>query len=130
MEIFKVAGLGIAATAMAVFIKSWKPELAIQVSLVASVIIFAAVLPYLKGIVSMLGDISERAGVESEYIELILKVIGIAYVVQFASELCKDAGESAIASKIELAGKIVIMTLSMPAVYSLMEVVENVISFG
>ena len=101
-----------------------------QVSLVAAVVIFAAVLPYLGRIVYMLKDIAEKAGVEGEYITLVLKVIGIAYVVQFASELCSDAGETAIASKIEFAGKVIIMTLSMPAVYSLMGVIENIISFG
>ena len=130
MEIFKVAGIGIAAAGMAVFVKNWKPEISMQVSLVAAVVIFAAVIPYLGRIIYMLKDIADKAGVEGEYISLILKVIGIAYVVQFASELCSDAGETAIASKIEFAGKVIIMTLSMPAVYSLMGVIENIISFG
>ena len=129
MDIFKIAGLGIAAAVFAVFIKGWKPELALQVSLVATVIILAAVLPYLKVVTEMLRDITARAGVESRYIGVVLKFMGIAYISQFASELCRDAGEGAIASKIEVAGKIIIMTISMPIIYSLLEVVNEIIRF-
>ena len=129
MEIFKIAGIGIAAAALAVFIKNQKPEFAIQISLLAAMIIFAAVLPYLSAIVKMFESLADRAGIEAAYISLILKVIGIAYVAQFASELCHDAGEGAIASKIELAAKVVIMTLSMPVISSLLQVVNEIIKF-
>lgn len=129
MEIFKIAGIGIAATVIAVFIKNQKPEFAIQISLLAALIIFAAVLPYLSAIVKMFESLSDTAGLETAYIGLILKVIGIAYVAQFASELCHDAGEGAIASKIELAAKIIIMTLSLPVVSGLLETVREIINF-
>lgn len=129
MDIFKIVGIGLAAAVLAVFIKNWKPELAMQVSLVATVIIFASFLPYLKTLIDMLRDISTQAGIEARYISIVLKVIGIAYVAQFASELCQDAGESAIASKIEVAGKVIIMTISMPVIYSLLEVVNEIIRF-
>lgn len=129
MEIFKIAGLGIAAAAVAVFIKNWKPELAMQVSLAAAIIILVTVLPYLKTAVNMLKDISEQTGLASSHIGLVLKVVGIAYVAQFASELCRDAGENAVATKIELAGKIIIMTLSMPVIYNLLGIVNDIISF-
>ena len=129
MDIFKIAGFGIAAAVFAVFIKGWRPELAMQVSLVATVVILASVLPYLKTVTEMLRDITAQAGVESRYIGVVLKIVGIAYVAQFASELCRDAGEGAIASKIEVAGKVFIMTLSMPIIYSLLEVVNEIIRF-
>ncbi len=129
MEIFKIAGIGIAATVLAVFIKNQKPEFAIQISLLTALIIFAAVLPYLSAIVKMFESLADSAGLETAYIGLILKVIGIAYVAQFASELCHDAGEGAIASKIELAAKIIIMTLSMPVVSGLLETVREIINF-
>ena len=129
MDIFKIAGLGIAAAVFAVFIRGWKPELAMQVSLVATVIILVAVLPYLNIVVDMLKNLSNQVGIEYRYMGIVLKVIGIAYVAQFAAELCRDAGESAIASKIELGGKIIIMTLSMPVIYSLLEIVNEIIRF-
>ncbi len=129
MDVFKIVGIGMAAAVLALFIKNWKPELAIQVSLAAAVIIFASVLPYLKTLIDMLKDISTRAGIETRYISIVLKVIGIAYIAQFASEICQDAGESAIASKIEFAGKVIIMTISMPVIYSLLDVINEIIGF-
>ncbi len=130
MDIFKIAGIGIAAAVFAVFLRGWKPELAMQISLAAAVIILAGVLPYIKVVVELMKDVSARAGVESGYIGVVLKVIGIAYVAQFASELCRDAGEGAIASKIELGGKLIIMAMSMPVIYSLLEVINEIIRFG
>ena len=75
----------------------------------------------------MFQDIASQVGFESGYIKLILKVIGIAYTAQFGAEICRDAGEASTASKIELAGKIIIMAISMPAVYSFIEVVSRMI---
>lgn len=130
MEIFKLAGIALSAMVLAVFVKNWKPEIAIQISLISAVLIFLSVLPYLKSVVFMFNDISHRAGLNTQYILLVIKVVGIAYVAQFAAELCRDAGETAIASKIEFAGKIIIMTMSTPVVYSLLEVVEVIMNFG
>jgi len=129
MEIFKIAGLGIAAAAIAVFVKNWKPELAMQVSLSATIVILITIFPYLKTAINMLKDISGQTGLDNSQIGLVLKVVGIAYISQFASELCRDAGENAVATKIELAGKVIIMTLSMPVIYGLMGIVNDIISF-
>ncbi len=130
MDIFKIVGLGIAAAILAVFLKNWRAEIAVQISLAAAAIIFITVMPYIKTLFSMFSDISNRVGLDAKYITLILKVIGIAYIAQFGAELCRDAGETSIASKIELFGKVIIVTLSMPLVYSFMEVVERIINFG
>ena len=130
MEIFRIVGLGLAAMIFAVLLKSWRPEIAIQISLAASAIIFFLLTPYLKTVIELFRDISDRTGMNIQYIGIVLKVIGIAYVAQFGAELCRDAGESAVASKIEFAGKIIIMTLSMPVVYKLLEVVNTIIQGG
>ena len=130
MEVFKVVGIGLAAVFFSVLLKGWRPEIAIQISLAASAVIFILLAPYLKGVVEMLSNISEQTGVNTKYINVVLRVIGIAYVAQFGAELCRDAGESAVASKIEFAGKIIIMTLSMPIMYKLLEVVNKIIQGG
>ncbi len=127
MEIFKVVGLGLAATFFAVLLKGWRPEIAIQISLAASAVIFFVLAPYLKTVVEMFRDISNQIGMDSKYIGIVLKVIGIAYAAQFGAELCRDAGEGAVASKIEFAGKVIIMTLSMPVMYRLLEIVNTII---
>ncbi|MBR5614161.1 MAG: stage III sporulation protein AD [Clostridia bacterium] len=130
MDIFKVVGLGLAAATLAVFVKGWKPEIAIGISLAASAIIFIAVMPYLKSVIAMIQNLSEQVGIEGRYIRIVLKVSGIAYIAQFGAELCRDAGETSVASKIEFAGKLMIMALSMPLVYKLLEIVNDIIHFG
>ena len=130
MDVFKIVGIGLSAAVLAVFIKNWRSEIAIQISLVAAAIMFFIVVPYLKTLFEMFRDISNRIGLDVKYISLVLKVIGIAYVAQFGAELCRDSGESALASKIEFAGKIMIVTLSMPVLYSFLEIIEVVIRLG
>lgn len=130
MDIFKVVGLGLAAAALAVFVKGWKPELAIGISLASASVIFIMAMPYLKAITDMLKDLSGQLSIDNRYITLILKITGIAYVAQFGAELCRDAGETSTASKIEFAGKVIIMALSMPVVYKLLEIVDDIIHFG
>ena len=127
MDILKIVGLGISATAFAVFIKRQRPELALILSLLTGTAILIFGFPYLKTVIHMFQDIAGQVGLKSGYIKLILKVIGIAYIAQFGSEICRDAGETSTASKIELAGKIIIMAISMPAVYSFIEVVSKMI---
>lgn len=129
MDIFKIVGLGLAAAILAVFVKNWRAEIAIMVSVVAAIIIFLAIAPYLKAVLEMFEDISNQIGLDIKYITVVLKVIGIAYVTQFGAELCRDAGESAVASKIEFGGKVIIMALSMPVMYQFLEVVDTIIRF-
>ncbi len=127
MDILKIVGLGICSTVFAAFIKRQKPELALILSLLCGVVILIHSFPYLKAVIAMFQDIAGQVGFKSGYIKLILKVIGIAYVAQFGAEICRDAGENSTATKIELAGKIIIMAVSMPAVYGFIEVVSRMI---
>lgn len=130
MEIFRIVCLGIAATALAVFVKSWRAEMAMLISLLAAVVVFLSVLPYIKTLFGVFADISERIGLDNKYISVVMKVIGIAYVTQFGAELCRDAGESAVASKIEFGGKVMIVAMSVPIMYNFLEVVETVIHYS
>ena len=115
---------------LAVLLRGQRPETAIQISLLASAVIFFITVPYIRSLTALFADISNRIGVDIKYITLVMKEIGIAYVTQFGAELCRDAGEGSIASGIELAGKVVIMTMSMPVMYRLLEVVEQIMRLG
>ena len=129
MGIFKIVGMGLAAAVLAVFVRGWKPELSITISLAASAIIFLMVAPYLEIVIKMFDDISSQVGINGEYMGIALKITGIAYVSQFGAELCRDSGENAIASKIEFGGKIIIMVLSLPVMYKLLGVVSEILNF-
>ncbi len=130
MEIEKMVGIGITAVVISVLLKKYRPEMAVMISVITVAILFGIISPYLKSVMAMFVDLSERIGIEMQYIVIVIRVIGIAYIAQIGSEICRDAGENAIGTKIELGGKIVIIAMSMPVIYKLMEVVTEVINLA
>lgn len=126
MEIFQIVGIGIIATILVSILKSVKSNFAIFVSIVAGVIIISMVIKDLSYIISTIRDLSRKANIEITYFSTILKIIGTAYVVEFASQISRDAGENSIAMKMELAGKIIIMTLAIPILLALMDLIIKI----
>ena len=127
MDIFKIVGLGIVSALLCVLLKNSRPEISVILSLAATIIILFYILPFLKQVFEALNGISEFVGIDSEYITPVFKVIGIAYITQIGGDLCRDAGESAIAAKLELAGKIAIVSLALPIAYKMISVINGII---
>lgn len=120
MEVFQIVGFGLIATILVVILRSVRSDFAIYISILAGVIIFSMIIQHLSYIIDTIRDLSRRANLEITYFSTILKIIGTAYIVEFGAQLSRDAGENSIAMKIELAGKIIIMTLAIPILLSLM----------
>ena len=129
MLIYRVIGLGITGAVLSLLIKQYRPEIAMAIPILTAAAILAMCAPYLNAVVTAFTDIADRAGIELVHMKTVIKIIGVAYICQFASDICSDAGERAIAGKIELGGRIVIITLSMPIIYNMLELVSNIISF-
>lgn len=129
MDIIRIIGIGLITALLSLFIKQQRPEFAMMLPMIGTAAILFVIAPYLKEILSMFERIADEAGLESRYLHLVIKIIGVAYLCQFASELCKDAGEGSMASKIELAGKVMILTLSMPVIHQLLDLVGSIIRF-
>lgn len=129
MDIFKIIGIGLIATVLTILIKVHRPEFGMLIPIIAAAAIFMIAMPYLKAVISMFDDMAQQVGISSAYLTTVIKIIGVAYACEFASEVCRDVGESAIASKIEFGGKIVIITLSMPIVYQMLSLVSTIINF-
>lgn len=127
MEAIKIIGVGLIALIVIVIIKQYKPEFAIYISLVSGIIIVFLVFGKLSGIISILTDLSKKAGINATYLSIILKITGIAILTEFGVSICKDAGETAIASKIEFGGKIIIISISVPIIAALLEVITTII---
>ena len=127
MDILKIVGVGVIATTLSVVLKQQKPEFAIQVSIVTGIVILSFVLDELSYVVRILEDLSRRANLDSLYFSTVLKVVGIAYIAEFGSQVSKDAGESSIASKIELGAKVIIMMMSMPILMSILDLIIKII---
>ena len=127
MEIVQIVGIGIVAAIFSITIKQEKPQLAILVSLAAGIFIFFIIADKLPYIVGIFDDIINKTQVDTIFISTLLKIIGIAYITEFGSQICKDMGENSIASKIELGGKVIIMILGMPILTALTETILGIL---
>lgn len=116
MNIFGVISLGLIGAVLALTIKSTRPEMAILVTLATGIAIITVVAKDIIGVFKEINNIINQSGVNAKYFEIAIKASIIAYITQFASEMCKDAGEGAIAVKIEFAGKLSILVLSIPVI--------------
>ena len=128
MEIIKIIGIGLTALAILIILRQYKPEFALYVSLIAGIIILTMILTKVTGVIHLIKDISNRAGINSQLIGLLLKITGIAFLTEFATSVSNDCGESAIANKIELGGKMIIIVISLPIISSLLESILKVIA--
>lgn len=126
MQIFQIVGIGIVATILILVIKKHSPEIAIQVSILSGIVIFILVASKLSAVIDLLRNYADKANIKPAYFTTVLKITGIAYIAEFGAEVCKDAGEGSIASKIELAGKITIIVLSVPIITSLLDLIIKI----
>ena len=127
MDIVKIIGIGLIALIIIVIIKQYKPEFAIYVSLGAGILIFALITAKMSGIIDILKSLANKTTINNDFLVLLIKITGIAILTEFAVSVCKDSGESAIASKIDLGGKVIIMSMSIPIMSSLLETIIKIL---
>lgn len=127
MEILQIVGLGLLATFLIVILKEMRPEFSIPISIVTGIIIFTMILSQLVHVINTIGTLSNRVNINITYFNTIIKIIGIAYIVEFASQISRDAGQDSIAMKIELGGKVLIMVMALPIILSLMDLIVKIL---
>lgn len=123
----KTAMLGIVTIIVAMAMKQGKAEFATFVSLTGSILLAWIAVQLLEGITGGLERLEKMVGVDMEYMALLMKIIGVTYISEFASSLCRDAGYSAVAGQIELVGKLTILTIGMPVVMALFELMAEMV---
>lgn len=123
MEIVRISVIGIAGIVMAMMVKEIRPEYAVYLTLTVGVLILFLAVGKLSFLVDNVQKIQEYIPIESAYITILMKMIGITYIGQFASGICRDAGYSAVAGQIELFGKLSVLAVSMPVVTALLETI-------
>ena len=114
---------GVLTVLLAVQIKGMKPEYGIYLSLACAAVIFGLCVQRLGGILDMLSRLQEYLPVSAEYLQVLLKMVGITYLAEFASNICKDAGYGAIASQLEIFAKLAILALSMPILFAFIQTI-------
>jgi len=123
----QVVGLAIVAVVLLLVIRQQRPEIAVLLGLVVGVAIFFMVAQRLVAVVDFLRDLASRAKVDDLYLNTILKIVGIAYIAEIGAQVCRDAEENSVASKVELAGKVLILVLAMPIVMAILETILKVL---
>ncbi|RIV23012.1 stage III sporulation protein AD [Alicyclobacillaceae bacterium I2511] len=127
MHILQMVGFGLVATVIATVLRPHAPQFAIMVTMVAGTILLLMVMSYMSKVISPLQDLANTAQLNQGFISTVLKIIGIAYIVEFAAQLARDAQEGALATKIELAGKVGIVILALPIVMSVMNAILHLL---
>ena len=127
MEIIRIVGIALISLIIIILLKQYKKEFAIYISLLAGVLILLLVMDKFEGIIELISSIASKSSINTEFISLILKITGIAFLAEFAVSICNDSGETAIANKIEIGSKIIIISMSIPILSSLLELVLKIL---
>ena len=122
----KLVSAALVGTLLSLLIKDKAPKISFAVSAVCGVLILSSVIDDISEIVSFANGVSSFSG--SEIFSLLLKATGLAYIVDFAADLCRDAGETGNAKRLENAGKIAILALSLPVISGLFDKVKDIFS--
>ena len=127
MDIIKIIGIGLIALIIIIIVKQYRPEFTIYVSLVAGALTLLMVMDKIGGIIDLLTSLSSKTAINNEFLVLLIKITGIAFLTEFAVSICKDSGEAAIASKVDLGGKVIIISMSIPIIASLLETILKIL---
>ena len=125
MSMIQIACLGVMGVLLALQFKSGKSEYGIYLSIAVSLVLFFSMSGKLEIIVETIDTISGFIRVDNVYITTMLKMLGVAYVAEFASGICRDAGYQTIAGQIEIFAKLSILALSMPVLKALLLTIQE-----
>ena len=127
MDVIKIIGVGLIILIIIIIVRQYKPEFTLYISLLAGALILLFIMDKIGGIIDLLTTVSNKTAINNEFLTLLIKITGIAFLTEFAVSICKDSGESAIASKIDMGGKVIIVSMSIPIISSLLETVVEIL---
>ena len=127
MDIIKIIGVGLIALIIIIILKQYRPEFVIYVSIIAGVIILILIMDKVSAIIDLLTSLSNKTVINNEFLVLLIKITGIAFFFLFSVSICKDSGETAIANKIDIGGKVLIISMSIPIIASLLETIIKIL---
>ena len=126
MEIIKIVAFAFVALFIILIFKGRKDDIAVQISIITGILIFMFIVPKLTIVLDFLQNLSNKSNIDFIYLNTVFKILGIAYLTSFCSEICKDAGEGNIASKVEFAGKVLILGLSIPILMAVLQAILKI----
>ena len=120
MDVLRVAGFSVASAAAVLILRRMRPELGLAAALASGLLLLGMSMPMIGQIVASITAMAQAGGVKSVYLSQLMKVAGISLLMDFAAQTCRDAGEDGLAQKTELAGRVMLMLLALPAMQALL----------
>ena len=130
MDTFSIIGFALAAAVLAFTVKEYNQRAAVYVSIAAGAVILLLLIGKISGIADGFNELANMSGISADTVKIMLKAVGIAYAAQFASQLCRDMGEGSLALKAEITGRIMLLTLVLPVIRSIAELLKQLIEGG
>lgn len=127
MDIISICAVCLVTAVLARLIKQVSPEIAFAVSTVAVFIVLVALTENISSVFDEIGELASRAGISNGYVTIVIKVLGISYISDLCASSCRDAGESSLASIVDISAKVMITIICLPIVYTLMEVITQIL---
>lgn len=126
-QLFTLVGVGLVAMIMAVTLRQYRPEFALLVSLASGVVILIGVVRGILPVVEQVQTIFQSTQMPAAYLQVLFKALGICFLTQIACDACRDAGEGAIGAKVELAGKVAVLVISLPLFVQVLTIVRGLL---
>ena len=128
MDIVLISLLAIVTVLLILSIKELKPDFAVLISTVFGIIIILYLVDPISETLSAFSDIAQRSGIKNEILSSLAKVVGISFIAEFAASICNDAGQTSITSKVESAGRIIILALALPIITDVLDSIFSILS--
>lgn len=128
MNIFSIIGIGLASAAIATVLRQYNKEYGLYISLGATVVIMSVILYSLEPVFSFINELTDVSDINTEYINVLIKSLAICYMTSIASDSCKDCGETAIASRIDFAGKIALLLITIPLFEAILDIIKELLN--
>lgn len=127
MDIIKITLFAFIALFIYLLLKDKKSDVGMFIILATGIGIFLYMIGQLGEVIEFVRDIANKANIDTVYIGIVLKILAIAYITSFCSEICKDSGAGSIGSKVEFAGKIMILTLAIPILMAVLNSILQIL---
>lgn len=131
MEILKIVGIGLVTCIAGLILKPIKPEISILIGVCGGVLVLFFTIDYVGEILGVFQFLLQKTGLSSSanLFSLILKILGIGYITEFAANVCSDSGMAGLGDKILLAGKVIIFTLALPIISNIVDIIVGLLSW-
>lgn len=124
-EIVKIIGVAFITAIATILLRSTKPELSFAVTVTGIIVILLFIIDSLQGTVRIFVELAQLTGIENGLIKILVKIVGVGYLTEFAAGILNDFGSTAVADKVVLGGKITIVLLSLPVLEGLLQMIRG-----